>query len=155
VGASPKWVRPSRSCQRVIQLVDDQLLGAVLRGDPPPRRRAEVYTTGYWYVRLCQAVLSSNSARGVLSAPFRSLPSPTRDRAFQAVLELPDEIGLMSFRDLGPVIGHLRARHDLNMLGMEVLAAAVHLEAGVYLSAPSPRLQRALIAESRSSQVVK
>ncbi len=138
----------------MIQLVDDQLLGAILRGNSPPRPRSEVYTTGYWYVRLCQAVLSSRSGSGSLSAPFTSLPTPTRDRALWALLELPEEIGLVSLRDLGPVIGRLRTRHHLNILGMEVLAAAIHLEADVYLSAPSPRLQHALMGESRRSHLV-
>jgi hypothetical protein len=48
----------------------------------------------------------------------------------------------------------LRNRHDLNILGMEVLAAAVHLEADVYLSAPSPQLQEALIRESRRARIM-
>jgi hypothetical protein len=139
----------------VIQLIDDQLLGAVLRGSTPPRRRADVFTTGYWYVRLCQAVLASNRNLGALSTPFALLPGPTRDRAIRALLELPDQIGLVSLRDLAPVMGQLRNCHDLNILGMEVLAAAVHLEADVYLSAPSPRLQEALIRESRRARIVE
>ena len=139
----------------MIQLIDDQLLGAVLRGKSPPHRRADVYTTGYWYVRLCQAVLASNRRSGTLSAPFASLPDPTRDRAIQALLELPDPIGLVSLRELAPVIGQLRNRHDLNILGMEILAAAIHLGADVYLSAPSPRLQEALVRESRRARVVR
>jgi hypothetical protein len=77
-----------------------------------------------------------------------------RDRAIQALLELPDEVGLVSLRELGPIIGQLRARHELNILGMEALAAAVRLDAVVYLSAPSPVLQRALSLESRSSHLV-
>jgi hypothetical protein len=115
---------------------------------------ADVYTTGYWYVRLCQAVLASNRQSGTLSAPFASLPDPTRDRAIQALLELPDQVGLVSLRDLAPVIGQLRNRHDLNILGMEVLAAAVLLRADVYLSAPSPRLQEALTRESRLARIM-
>jgi hypothetical protein len=70
------------------------------------------------------------------------------------LLELPDQIGLVSLRELAPVIGQLRNRHDLNILGMEVLAAAVHLEADVYLSAASPRLEEALMRESRRAQIV-
>lgn len=139
----------------MIQLVDDQLLGTVLRGGAPPRRRAEVFTTGYWYVRLCQAFLSAGKRTGVLSTPFALLPEEARDRAVQALVELPDAIGLLSLRDLGPVIGHLRHRHQLNVLGMEVLAAAVHLDADVFLSAPSPRLQEALERESRRVRIVR
>jgi hypothetical protein len=138
----------------VIDLIDDQLLGSVLRGSPPARRGASIYTTGYFYVRLCQAVLGSSAAAGVLSAPFASLPGELRARAIRALLELPDEIGLVSLRELAPVIGQLRARHDLNILGMEVLAAAVHLQADVYLSAPSPRLEESLRREARSVQIL-
>ena len=136
------------------QLIDDQLLGAVLRGDRPPRRRAPVFTTGYWYVRLCQAVLTASDRTGVLSAPFAALPLAARERATRGLLELPEVIGLVSLRELAPLMGQLRQRHDLNVLGMEVLAAAVHLEADVYLSASSPRLEQALQTEGRRVSVV-
>ena len=131
----------------MIQLVDDQLLGRVLRGDAPPHLGAEVFTTGYWYVRLCQAVLNAAGRTGVLSAPFAALPEPERSQALNGLLELPEEIGLLSLRELGPVIGQLRAHHDLNILSMEALAAATRLGAAVFLSAPSPRLEAALRAE--------
>lgn len=55
----------------------------------------------------------------------------------------------MSLRDLGAVSGQLRRRHDLNVLAMEALAAAVHLGADVFISGPSPNLQVALAAEGR------
>ena len=138
----------------MIDLIDDQLLGAVLRGSPSPQRNASIYTTGYFYVRLCQAVLGSSAATGVLSAPFASLTGELHARATRSLLELPEEIGLISLRELAPVIGQLRVRHNLNILGMEVLAAAVSLEAAVYLSAPSPRLEDALRHEGRSVQVI-
>jgi hypothetical protein len=138
----------------VIQLIDDQLLGGLLRGDRPPRRRAQVFTTGYWYVRLCQAVLSAGGRTGVLPGPFAALPSPARDRATRRLLELPETIGLVSLRDLAPLIGQLRERHELNILAMEALAAAVQLEADTYLSAPSPRLQHALHAEGRRVEIL-
>jgi hypothetical protein len=131
----------------VIQLIDDQLLGRVLRRDGPPHSGAEVFTTGYWYVRLCQAVLNASGRTGILSAPFVALPEYERSLAINGLLELPDEIGLLSLRELGPVIGQLRARHDLNILSMEALAAATRLGAAVFLSAPSPRLEAALKAE--------
>ena len=138
----------------MIDLIDDQLLGSFLRGSPSTRPGASIYTTGYFYVRLCQAVLSSSAAAGVLSAPFTSLPGELHARAIRALLELPEEIGLVSLRELAPVIGRLRARHDLNILGMEVLAAAVHLQAEVYLSAPSPRLEESLRREDRSVEIL-
>jgi hypothetical protein len=68
-----------------------------------------------------------------------------------AVLELPEEIGLLSLRELGPVIARLRARHQLNILGMEALAAAVQLDADVAVSARSPRLEEALTVDADHS----
>lgn len=129
------------------QLVDDQILGGILRGDPPPDDDAQVFTTGLWYVRLCQAVLGSIARHGVLSGPFAALPDPVRDRAIRRLLDLPDSIGLLSLRALSPSIGQLRQRYDLNILSMEVLAAAQNLRAEVHLSAASPRLEAALNAE--------
>ena len=104
----------------MIDLIDDQLLGSVLRGRPSPRPNASIYTTGYFYVRLCQAVLGSSAVTGVLSAPFASLPGDLRARAMRSLLELPEDIGLLSLRELAPVIGQLRVRYNLNTLGMEV-----------------------------------
>ena len=138
----------------MIDLVDHQLLGSVLGGASSPRREASIFTTGYFYVRLCQALLGSSAAAGLLSAPFATLPGESHFRAIQLLLELPEEIGLVSLRELAPVIGKLRVRHDPNILGMEALAAAVHLEADVYLSAPSPRLEEALRREARSVEIL-
>ena len=129
------------------QLVDDKILAGLLRGSDPPWPDEPVYTTGYWYVRLCQAVLGASERAGALSGVFADQPPALRDRAVAKLLELPPEIGLESLRTLGPVIGHLRRRHRLNLLGIEALAAAVHLQARVCLSAPSPRLEEALRIE--------
>ena len=135
-----------------VALIDDQALGAVLRGTTPRRlRRRQLATTGYWYVRLCQAVLTVVDRAGVLSASFEHLSSEHRERALTGILELPDDIELLSLRRLGPVIGRLRQRHSLNILGMEALASATVLEADVYLSAASPRLENALASEGRRS----
>lgn len=139
----------------MIQLVDDQLLGSILRGDPPPRPGAHVFTTGYWYVRLCKAVLNASDRTGMLSRPFAALPEVARERALGSLLELPDTIGLLSLRDLGPRIGQLRSRHDLNILGMEALAAATHLGAHVVLSTTSPRLEASLSAEQCTVSVLQ
>lgn len=138
-------------------LVDDQLLSVVLRGEELPaplRSDFSIATTGYWYVRLCQAVLGLADRPGMLSDPFAVLPGDRREQALAVVLELPEEIGLVSLRELGPVIGRLRARHQLNILGAEALAAAVYLNATVALSAHSPRLEGALSVEGMSFHVV-
>ena len=128
-----------------VALIDDQMLGAVLRGQRPRVLASkEIYTTGYWYVRLCQAALGVQERTGVLSGPFVELPEELRQRALAAVLELPDEIGMLSLRELGPTIAALRSRHQLNILSIEALAAAARLNAQVYLSASSPQLEQAL-----------
>ncbi len=137
------------------QLIDDRLLAARLGGGDPPESQELAYTTGYWYVRLCRAVLNSSGSHGVLSASFAALPKAMHDQAMQALLELPDEIGLVSLRTLAPVIGELSRHHELNALGIEALAAAVYLEADVYLSAPSPRLQEALNSENRRAVIIE
>lgn len=138
-----------------VALIDDQALSAVLRGSTPRAvRRFDLATTGYWYVRLCQAVLGTTARPGVLSGPFADLPADLRDRAISAVLELPDDIALISLRELAPDIGRLRLRHSLNILATEALAAAIRLDAEVFLSAPSPRLQSALEDEQRSYRLL-
>ena len=81
-------------------------------------------------------------------------PANLRDQAIRKLLELPDEIGLVSLRTLGPLIARHRNRHRLNALGSEALAAAVHLGADVFLSVPSPRLEGALRAEGLHVEVV-
>ncbi len=140
-----------------VALVDDQLLSRILREEQAEELPddSEVFTTGYWYVRLCQAVFASREPPGVLSRPFLELPEELRERAVSAVLELPDAIGLLSLRELGPRIGRLRRRHALNALGIEALAAAVRLEADVFLSAPSPKLKEALTAEGCSVTLIE
>ena len=60
-----------------------------------------------------------------------------------------------SLRTLAPLMGGLRRRHALNVLGTEALAAALHLDAGVFLSAPSPRLEQALRVEGIYVDVIE
>jgi hypothetical protein len=128
-----------------VALVDDQLLSQILRGKAPRRlASSEIYTTGYWYVRLCQAVLGSNDRLGKFSRPFAELPPNLEADALRALLALPSEIGMLCLRDLGPTIALLRREYDLNILSIEALAAATLLDAHVHLSAPSPLLEAAL-----------
>ncbi len=61
----------------------------------------------------------------------------------------------MSLRSLAPLIGRLRSRHrQLNLLSIEALAAALHLNAQVYLLTPTPPLQDALAAEGRQAVIL-
>ena len=137
-------------------LVDDQILAAHLRGRAVlPSADEAVFTTGYWYVRLCLAV--SRRAGGPLSGPFAALPPHRRTAAVSAVLELPAEIGLLSLRQLGPVIGELAARHPpMNVLTREALAAAVELSATVVLAEgnENPALLGALDREHLTATIV-
>lgn len=136
------------------QLVDDRVLFGLLLERTAERQHQAVYTTGCWYLRLCQAALSP-TVSGVLSGAFTELPPCLRSRVMESLLELPAEIGLVSLRMLAPRIGQLRERHrTLNLLSIEALAAALHLDAEVYLSTPSPPLQEALVAEGRQAVVV-
>ena len=128
-----------------IALVDDQVLGAVLRDDPPPAVAADALaTTGCWYLRLCQAVLRSTDRPGALAAPIARLPPALRERAIRSVLALPEGVVLRSLRHLAPDVAHIRERHALNLLAAEAVAAASDLGARVVLATPSPRLQAAL-----------
>ena len=139
-----------------VALIDDQFLGQVLRGATPRSlAAAELYTTGYWYVRLCQAALGADERTGVLSRPFAELSPDLRSRALKAVLDLPDSIGMLSLRELGPTIAELRQHHQLNILGIEALAAASLLGAHVHLSAPSPMLETALESENLTVNIAK
>jgi hypothetical protein len=137
-------------------LVDDQHLGMCLRTGRRPagtRRTDGVFTTGLWYVRLCQAALVAGQTRGVLSAPCADLGDAERSAALEALMALPPEIGLLSLRDLAPSMGRLRNEHRLNALASEAVAASLHLEAKVLLAATTPRLEAALGAEGRSCVV--
>lgn len=138
----------------MIWLVDDGHLGRVLRGEASTHIGVtdQVSTTGLWYVRLCQAVAARDHA-GSLSSPFEALSPGRRRQALAQVLELPDRIGLASLRTLAPLIGHLRGAHRLNLLAIEALAAAIHLEATVLLSTSSPLLEAALASEGRPAIV--
>lgn len=133
-------------------IVDDHVLSAELRG----RRLVDgpVHTTGLWYLRLCQAVLRARG--GMLPAPYADLPPQLRERALASVLQLPADIGLLSLRELGPAMGQLAARHQLNVLAREALAAALALEATLVLSNrnENPRLVRAAAAEGVPVSIV-
>lgn len=130
-------------------LIDDAHLGVYLRTGRRPsgfRARDRLYTSGYWYVRLCQAMLGV-AQRGVLSGPLDALPPAQSQKVLAAVVALPEEVGLLSLRELGPAIGRLRQTYPLHALSSEALAAASVLGAKVLLSVASPKLEAALAAE--------
>ena len=128
-------------------LVDDRALSEILRGER--RIDGSVFTTGLWYLRLCQAVLTTNSpVQGSLWRPIAVLPPSVQQAAIAALMSLPEDIGLLSLRELGPTMAELRSKYRLNLLSSEVLAAAKHLNASVLLTTRSPHLEDALAAEN-------
>ena len=134
-------------------LVDDHLLLDVLvtrrsRSLLAARSRGDLATTGLWYYRLCHAIGSSSIA-GRLSAPLASLPEPTREDAIRAIVRLPEDIVVVSLRDLAPAMARVVSHHRLNLLAQEAVAAARHLNAEVRVSKhdDGPLLRVALRAE--------
>jgi hypothetical protein len=124
----------SRERAPLIVLVDDQTLSALLREEiswPDDR----VFTTGCWYLRLCQAVV--RGAGGALSGPLLSLPPIQREKAVEAVLELPEQIEMLSWRVVAPTMaGQLDGPgQGLNLLSREALAVASLLDAEVTMAA--------------------
>ena len=115
-------------------LVDDQTLSGLIRQQlvwPDDR----VFTSGHWYLRLCEAVI--RGAGGVLSKPLLSLPPDRREAAIRSVLELPDRIELLSWRQVAPVMASQLdgPGNGLNLLSREALAVATILEAEVIMAA--------------------
>jgi hypothetical protein len=101
---------------------------------------SEVFTTGSWYYRLARAVHSRQMA-GALSRPFGSFSADRRARVLAALDHLPPEIGLISLRDLVPVMGVLDVGRQLNLLSAEALAAAQVIGAGIRTTTDSPMLR--------------
>lgn len=98
------------------------------------RPRDRVFTTGYWYLRLCQAVV--RGAGGALSRPILTLPSPRREAALRAVLELPEDIEMLSWREVAPMMASQvdGPGRGLNLLSREALAVASLLQAQVIMA---------------------
>lgn len=115
-------------------LVDDHTLSGLLRQDREWPAEA-VFTTGCWYLRLCQAVTRGRGE--ALSRPLLSLPPARREHALRSILALPDEVEMLSWKVVAPVMatqldGPGRA---LNVLSREALAAATVLGATVVMAA--------------------
>ena len=93
-----------------------------------------MFTTGHWYLRLCQAVV--RGAGGSLSRPLLSLPPERREVALRAVLELPDRVEMLSWRDVAPVMASQLEGpgRELNVLSREALATASLLRADVIMA---------------------
>jgi hypothetical protein len=131
-------------------LIDDRILVAhLLDAKVQIPRRSELHTTAYWYYRACRAAIAGGA--GQLSGPFRALHPDEQARAIQGLLQLPESIGLPESRRLVPEMAEISRRHPrLNLLNIEVTAAARLISARVLLSPPAARgILAEVLAEER------
>jgi len=153
---SPRWTTPSLPTSRAV-LLDDRLLVALLVGAPVRLpRRATIDTTTYWYYRACRAAVVGGA--GHLSGPFADLAPVEQAAAIEALLHLPDDIGLPDSRAVVPEMARVHRRHlQLNLLNIEAAAAAIVLAALVLLSPPAAQgvLPGVLDAEGITWEVVE
>ena len=114
-------------------LLDDRLLISLLIDERVKLPKGERWTTGLWYYRACRAAIAGGA--GQLSGPFAELSTTDQAAALQAMLELPDDIGLPDPRMLVPEMAAVHQRHPrLNLLNLEAVSAARLLGATVALS---------------------
>jgi hypothetical protein len=126
----------------VVVVVDDHLLRDVLVGTRSPDLDGlapdGLATTGLWLFRLSSSLANPDVA-GRLSAPVAALP-PAFQAAFRAQLvAVPDDITLLSLRDLAWPMAEFQARHrsegrQLSTAMVEALAAAHRLGAAIAVS---------------------
>ena len=137
-------------------LLDDRVLVALLVGEAVPiARRAEHFTTTYFYFRACRAVVAG--AGGRLSGPFEHLDPGRRAVALEHMLALPGDVGLPDPRQIVPVMVDVQRRHpNLNVLNTEAVAAAHLLRAKMVLSPPTAKgqLETVLPVEQIAFQTV-
>lgn len=124
-------------------VVDDHLLRDILTGERRPDLGGlapdGVATTGLWLFRLCSSLADPRVA-GRLSEPVAALPADVQARFRMQLTALPDEIEVLSMRELSWSMAELRQRHRDHGRGMsaamiEALAAAHRLQAGIAVSA--------------------
>ena len=120
-------------------LLDDRLLiEELLVGLDRGRRQLTLFTTSYWYYRVCRAAVAG--AGGHLSGPFEQLGAEQQERAILSLLELREDIGLPDARATVPIMADLARRHThLNLLNLEAAASGLVLNAEVWLSEEASR----------------
>jgi hypothetical protein len=132
-----------------VLVVDDAFLFAVLAETAPEDLQAaldqgELFTTGSWYWRLARALHDAGSA-GALSRGMDNLTVDQQARVTASVHRLPPQVGLLSLRELVPVMATLQAGRQLNLLTAEAVAVAVVLDASIVVTTDSP-----LLSDSRA-----
>jgi hypothetical protein len=140
-------------------VLDDHLLLRILLKDEPAELRpggARIFTTGLWYHRLCRS-LTNRTVVGVFSRPLGNAEPSVAAAAIEAVTQLPDSIQLLSPRDLAwPMARLVDEGVRLNLMSLEALAAAEHLEAELCLAVAdeNPPLLREARARSAPLRVL-
>ncbi|MGD0746528.1 MAG: hypothetical protein ABSB68_01800 [Acidimicrobiales bacterium] len=128
-------------------VVDDALLLAILAEQQgaaeslliTAAEAGEVFTTGSWFWRLARVV--ARPGQGALSRALAASSEDEQRRVYNALDQLPAEIGLLSMRRLVPVMAALPGQ--LNLLTAEAVAAAVVLGARIAVSTESRLLTAA------------
>ncbi|CAN5770063.1 hypothetical protein BH24ACT3_BH24ACT3_01000 [soil metagenome] len=92
-------------------------------------------TTGLWYHRLSRA-LTNPAITGSMSRSLGHTDRGLGVAAVRAATALPETIGLISLRELAwPMAQLLDGGVRLNLMSLEALAAAEHLDAEICLAA--------------------
>ena len=145
-------------------VVDDHLLRDILAGertlDLGGLAPDGVATTGLWLFRLCSS-LADPEVAGKLAAPVAGLPLDIQDRFLAQITALPDEIEVVSMRDLSWTMAQLQHRHrgegrGMSALMVEALAAAHQLGAGIAVSTHDvgPNLRDSATADGISFHIL-
>lgn len=118
-------------------MIDDHLLLSVVLGDEPGDLRPDgsgLSTTGLWYHRLCRAV-ADTTVTGVMSKALGNVDAQVAAGVVAMIVELPEDIGLVSLRSVGwPMARLVAGGARLNLLSLEALATAEHLGATICLA---------------------
>lgn len=137
-------------------VVDDHLLLRILLSDEPQELRPDggrVFTTGLWYHRLCRSI-GDRSVLGVFSRALGRVDPPVAAAAIEAVTRLPDSIDLLSLRELAwPMARLIDDGVRLNLMSLEALAAAEHLEAELCLAVADENPPLLAAARTRTTAV--
>jgi hypothetical protein len=137
-------------------VVDDHILLRILLADEPPDLRpggGRVFTTGLWYHRLCRAV-GHRSVIGPFSRALGRSEPLVAAAAIEAVTRLPDSIDLLSLRELAwPMARLVDDGVRLNLMSLEALAAAEHLDADLCLAVADENPPLLATAKARTTAV--
>ena len=137
-------------------VVDDHLLLRILLDDEPGDLRpggGRVFTTGLWYHRLCRS-LGDRAVAGTFSRALGRAEPGVAAAAIEALTRLPDWIDLLSLRELAWPMARLI--HDgvrLNLMSLEALAAAEHLDAELCLAVADENPPLVEAAQTRTTAV--